>query len=56
MVNVALGHFTPAQLERQRSLGLLSASLGHELKQPLTAILTNAQVARRLFAKTSSRR
>lgn len=36
-----------AQLERQRSLGLLSASLGHELNQPLTAILTNAQVARR---------
>ncbi|HAS52098.1 MAG TPA: hypothetical protein DCS21_10305 [Gammaproteobacteria bacterium] len=36
-----------AHLERQRSLGLLSASLGHELNQPLTAILTNAQVARR---------
>jgi signal transduction histidine kinase len=36
-----------AQLDRQRSLGLLSASLGHELKQPLTAILTNAQVVRR---------
>lgn len=35
------------QLERQRSLGLLSASLAHELNQPLTAILTNAQVVRR---------
>lgn len=36
-----------AQLDRQRSLGLMSASLGHELNQPLTAILTNAQVAKR---------
>jgi len=36
-----------AQLDRQRSLGELSASLGHELNQPLTAILTNAQVAKR---------
>jgi signal transduction histidine kinase len=36
-----------AHLERQRSLGELSASLGHELNQPLTAILTNAQVAKR---------
>ncbi|MCG6940887.1 MAG: hypothetical protein LJE69_06525 [Thiohalocapsa sp.] len=39
-----------AHLERQRSLGLLSASLGHELKQPLTAVLANAQVARRGLA------
>ncbi len=36
-----------AQLDRQRSLGEMSASLGHELNQPLTAILTNAQVAQR---------
>jgi len=36
-----------AHLDRQRSLGQMSASLGHELKQPLTAILTNAQVAQR---------
>lgn len=36
-----------AQLDRQRSLGEMSTSLGHELNQPLTAILTNAQVARR---------
>ncbi len=32
------------QLDRQRSLGQMSTSLGHELNQPLTAILTNAQV------------
>ncbi len=36
-----------AHLDRQRSLGELSASLGHELNQPLTAILTNTQVAKR---------
>jgi len=36
-----------AQLDRQRSLGELSASLGHELIQPLTAILTNAQIVQR---------
>lgn len=36
-----------AQLDRQRSLGEMSASLGHELNQPLTAILSNAQVAKR---------
>ncbi len=36
-----------AQLDRQRSLGELSASLGHELNEPLTAILTNAQAAKR---------
>jgi len=36
-----------AQLDRQRSLGELSATLGHELNQPLTAILTNAQVGQR---------
>jgi signal transduction histidine kinase len=38
-----------AHLERQHSLGLLSASLGHELQQPLTAVLTNAQVVRRML-------
>jgi len=36
-----------AQLDRQRSLGEMSASLSHELNQPLTAILTNAQVGQR---------
>lgn len=40
-----------AHLDRQRSLGLMSAALGHELKQPLTAILTNAQVAKRGIRK-----
>lgn len=32
-----------AQLDRQRALGVMSASLGHELNQPLSAILANAQ-------------
>lgn len=36
-----------AQLDRQRSLGLLSGTLAHELNQPLTSILTNAHVAER---------
>lgn len=40
-----------ARLERQRSLGLLSASLAHELNQPLTAVLTNAQVLRRALER-----
>lgn len=33
-----------AQLDRQRCLGEMAASLGHELNQPLTAILLDAQV------------
>jgi signal transduction histidine kinase len=36
-----------ARLDRQRSLGAMSASLGHEINQPLTAILANAQIAKR---------
>jgi C4-dicarboxylate-specific signal transduction histidine kinase len=36
-----------AHLDRQRGLGELSASLGHELNQPLATILTNAQTAKR---------
>lgn len=32
-----------AQLERQRTLGLMSSSFAHELSQPLTAILMDAQ-------------
>jgi C4-dicarboxylate-specific signal transduction histidine kinase len=32
-----------AQLERQRTLGAMSASFAHELSQPLTAILMDAQ-------------
>jgi len=39
-----------AQLDRQRSLDEMSAALGHELNQPLTAILSNAQVAKRGLA------
>ena len=35
------------QLDRQRTLGQMSAALGHELNQPLTAVLTNAQVLQR---------
>lgn len=41
--NVRLGAQI-AQLDRQRCLGLMSASLGHELNQPLTAILLDAQM------------
>jgi PAS domain S-box-containing protein len=36
-----------AHLDRQRALGELAASLGHELNQPLAAILTNVQVVKR---------
>lgn len=36
-----------ALLERRQSLGELAASISHELNQPLTAILTNAQLAKR---------
>ncbi|NTW85990.1 MAG: GHKL domain-containing protein [Holophagaceae bacterium] len=39
-----------AQLERQRSLGLMAGSLAHELNQPLTAILASAQAVRRSAA------
>ena len=39
-----------AHLDRLRSMENMSASLGHELSQPLTAILTNAQVAKRGLA------
>lgn len=34
-----------AVLERRHSLGELTASIGHELNQPLTAVLTNTQLA-----------
>ncbi len=42
-----------AALDRQRSLGTMAASLGHELNQPLSAILTNAQVAQRGLQRES---
>lgn len=34
-------------IDRQRALGQMSAALGHELNQPLTAILSNCQVMQR---------
>ena len=39
-----------AHLDRVASMGQLATSLAHEVNQPLTAILTNAQVAKRLLA------
>jgi signal transduction histidine kinase len=39
-----------AHIGRVSALGELSASLAHELNQPLTAILNNANVARQLLA------
>jgi signal transduction histidine kinase len=39
-----------AHLSRATTLGSLSNSLAHELNQPLTAILANAQATRRLLA------
>lgn len=40
-----------AHLSRVTMLGELSGSLAHELNQPLTAILSNAQAAQRYLAK-----
>ena len=40
-----------AHLSRVAMLGELSGSLAHELNQPLTAILSNAQAAQRYLAK-----
>lgn len=39
-----------AHLDRVTMLGELSASMAHELNQPLTAILSNAQAAQRFLA------
>jgi signal transduction histidine kinase len=39
-----------AHVGRVSAMGELTASLAHELNQPLTAILSNAQVAQRLLA------
>ncbi|HLX71818.1 MAG TPA: ATP-binding protein [Verrucomicrobiae bacterium] len=41
-----------AHANRVAALGELTASFAHELNQPLTAILTNAQAAKRLVDKT----
>ena len=38
-----------AHLDRVAGMGELSSSLAHELNQPLTGILTNAQTAKRLL-------
>jgi two-component system, LuxR family, sensor kinase FixL len=40
-----------AHLTRVSMLGELAASLGHELNQPLTAILSNAQAAQRFMSR-----
>ena len=44
-----------AHLSRVAMLGELSGSLAHELNQPLTAILSNAQAARRFLAQSPPR-
>jgi PAS domain S-box-containing protein len=41
-----------AHVNRVAALGELTASFAHELNQPLTAILSNAQAAKRLVEKT----
>ena len=41
-----------AHMDRVAALGELASSLAHELNQPLTAILTNAQAARRFLDAT----
>jgi signal transduction histidine kinase len=40
-----------AHLDRVAAMGQLASSLAHELSQPLTAILANAQAANRLLAR-----
>ena len=42
-----------AHLMRVGMVGELSGAIAHELNQPLTAILANAQAARRMLAQTS---
>jgi PAS domain S-box-containing protein len=42
-----------ARVDRAARLGELTASLAHELNQPLAAILSNAQAARRFLASDS---
>jgi two-component system, LuxR family, sensor kinase FixL len=44
-------HVEISHLLRAASLGEFSAGLAHELKQPLTAILSNAQAAQRFLAR-----
>jgi len=40
-----------AHLDRRRSMSEMSSSMAHELNQPLTAILTNTQMARHMLRK-----
>lgn len=47
---LATGRIELAHLSRASLLGELSGAFAHELNQPLTSILANAQVARRLIA------
>jgi signal transduction histidine kinase len=42
-----------AHAQRVATMGELSASLAHEITQPLTAIATNAQAARRMLATSA---
>ncbi len=44
-----------AHMERVAAVGELGASISHELNQPLSAILTNAETAQRLFQRTPTR-
>ncbi|HEU4390396.1 MAG TPA: sensor histidine kinase [Blastocatellia bacterium] len=43
-----------AHVSRMSTMGELAASLAHELNQPLTAILSNAQAAQRFIATNSA--
>jgi two-component system sensor kinase FixL len=51
----AAQHDELAHLSRVAMLGELSGSLAHELNQPLTAILSNAQAAQRFLAQRPPR-
>jgi signal transduction histidine kinase len=48
---LAEGRLELAHLSRATQLGELSGALAHELNQPLTAILANAEAGRRLIAQ-----
>jgi len=51
-LNIAAQQRQLAHLNRVATMGELSGAIAHELSQPLTAILTNAQAARRLIAQS----
>jgi len=53
-LEAARQHNELIHLSRVTLLGELSGSLAHELNQPLTAILTNAQAAKRLLARNAA--